>query len=72
MTSRKTPDRTARRGRQKAPTGGGPPARLNRDIQAKIGQHLREMHDDIVREGVPERFLALLSGLEAAKGREGK
>lgn len=70
MTSRKIPDRTARGGRQKKPTG--PPARLDRDIQAKIGQHLREMHDDIVREGVPERFLALLSGLEAAKGREGK
>lgn len=66
MTSGKKPDRSAKRSRQ-MPTAWGPPARLDRDIQAKIGQHLREMHDNIVREGVPDRFLTLLSGLEAVK-----
>jgi hypothetical protein len=30
------------------------------------------MHDDIVREGVPDRFLTLLAGLDTAKSPEGE
>jgi hypothetical protein len=37
---------------------------LGSDIQAKIGQHLRAMYDDVVRQGVPDRFLDLLSQLD--------
>lgn len=37
---------------------------LGSDIQAKIGQHLRAMYDDVVRQGVPDRFLDLLLQLD--------
>ncbi len=37
---------------------------LSKDIQARIGSQLRAMHDDIVREGVPDRFVDLLSRLD--------
>lgn len=44
---------------------------LGRDIQNKIGDQLRALHDDIVKEGVPDRFVELLSRLEkAASGDE--
>ena len=38
--------------------------RLNRDIQLAIGKGLRSMYDDIVQQGVPERFADLLSKLD--------
>jgi len=37
---------------------------LGNDVQAKIGQHLRAMYDDVVRQGVPDRFMDLLSRLD--------
>lgn len=43
---------------------GGSSSTLGSDIQAKIGQHLRAMYDDVVRQGVPDRFMDLLSQLD--------
>jgi hypothetical protein len=43
-----------------AKTGSG----LTREIQAKIGQQLRAMYDDVVQEGVPDRFADLLRQLD--------
>jgi hypothetical protein len=37
---------------------------LNREIQSKIGQQLRAMYDDVVDQGVPGRFVELLSRLD--------
>jgi len=37
---------------------------LNREIQAKIGQQLRAMFDEVVQEGVPDRFADLLRQLD--------
>lgn len=37
---------------------------LGDDVQAKIGQHLRAMYDDVVRQGVPDRFMDLLARLD--------
>jgi hypothetical protein len=37
---------------------------LGRDIQAKIGQQLRAMYDDVVNQGIPERFVELLKRLD--------
>lgn len=37
---------------------------LNRDIQTKIGQQLRAVYDDIVDQGVPDRFIELLRDLD--------
>ena len=40
------------------------PGGLNREIQARIGDQLRAMHDDIVNQGVPDRFVDLLARLD--------
>jgi hypothetical protein len=37
-----------------------------RDIQSRIGQQLREMYDDVVKQGVPDRFADLLRQLDEA------
>jgi hypothetical protein len=44
-----------------------PPASIDRDLQAKIGAQLRAMHDDIIQEGVPDRFRDLLARLDRDK-----
>jgi hypothetical protein len=44
------------------PARSGPA--LNRDIQTKIGQQLRAVYDDIVDQGVPDRFVDLLRDLD--------
>jgi Anti-sigma factor NepR len=38
--------------------------RLGRDVQAKIGHQLRAIYDDVVKEGVPDRFVELLKRLD--------
>ena len=48
---------------------GAPASALGGDIQAKIGQHLRAMYDDVVRQGVPNRFLDLLEQLDKPPGQ---
>ena len=37
---------------------------LGRDIQVKIGQHLRTMYDEVVKQGVPDHLTSLLQELE--------
>jgi len=37
---------------------------LNAEIQSRIGHQLRAMYDDIVRQGVPERFAELVRKLD--------
>jgi hypothetical protein len=38
---------------------------LNAEIQARIGHQLRAMYDDVVRQGVPDRFAELIRRLDA-------
>lgn len=45
------------------PKSGG----LDRQIQAKIGQQLRSMYDEVVDQGVPDRFAELLKKLDGAQ-----
>jgi len=40
------------------------PGRLGRDVQSKIGNQLRAIYDDVVKEGVPDRFVDLLKRLD--------
>jgi hypothetical protein len=40
------------------------PAKLGREVQARLGQQLRAMYDDVVSQGVPDRFTDLLNRLE--------
>ena len=41
---------------------------LNAEIQSRIGHQLRAMYDDVVRQGVPDRFADLIRKLDAAEG----
>jgi hypothetical protein len=53
---------------------GAKPAKLGRDVQARLGQQLRAMYDDVVNQGVPDRFTELLNRLDAngsTKEKEG-
>jgi hypothetical protein len=57
--------------RQKAPmelqdSQSTPVAKLGPDIKAKIGQQLRIMYGEIVNQGVPDRFVEILRGLDDA------
>jgi anti-sigma factor NepR-like protein len=37
---------------------------LGGEIRGKIGRQLRDMYDDVVSQGVPDRFVELLNRLE--------
>jgi hypothetical protein len=37
---------------------------LGGDIRGNIGRQLRDMYDDVVAQGVPDRFVELLNRLE--------
>lgn len=69
MTNEKQPPRTRKRSE---PASWSPAPGLNRDIQAKIGEQLRQMHDDVVKQGVPDRFTELLAKLDSADDGKGK
>jgi hypothetical protein len=45
--------------------GAGKPGGLNAEIQARIGHQLRAMYDDVVKQGIPDRFADLLRQLDA-------
>ena len=45
---------------------------LVREVQAKIGQQLRSMYNDVVNEGVPDRFAELLNRLGKPNDTESK
>lgn len=40
------------------------PAKLGREVQARLGQQLRAMYDDVVNQGVPDRFTDLLNRID--------
>jgi hypothetical protein len=40
------------------------PAKLGREVQARLGQQLRAMYDDVLNQGVPDRFAELLNRLD--------
>jgi len=48
-----------------------PDATLGREIQAKIGLQLRTLYNDIVSEGVPDRFSDLISQLDKKSDDKG-
>ena len=41
------------------------PAKLGREVQARLGQQLRAMYDEVVSQGVPDRFSDLLNRLDS-------
>ncbi len=42
----------------------GKPAKLGREVQARLGQQLRAMYDEVLNQGVPDRFAELIDRLE--------
>ncbi len=46
----------------------GKPGGLNAEIQSRIGHQLRAMYDDVVRQGVPDRFADLIRKLDVPPG----
>ncbi len=53
-------------------TPGKSDAKLGRDIQAKIGQQLRALYDDVVNQGVPDRFADLLNRLDKPDDKDSR
>jgi hypothetical protein len=45
------------------PTQRKPEVRLGREVQARIGQQLRALYDDVVKEGVPQNISDLVRRL---------
>lgn len=41
---------------------------LNAEIQSRIGHQLRAMYDDVVRQGIPDRFAELIRKLDVVDG----
>lgn len=41
--------------------------RLDRQIQARIGEQLRSMYDELLHQPIPDRFADLLGQLDADK-----
>ena len=39
-------------------------AKLSREVQSKLGQQLRAAYDDVINEGVPDRFASLINRLD--------
>ena len=57
-----------RPGRNKHETmSDGKVVSLGRDVQVKIGQHLRTMYDEVVKQGVPDHLSELLEKLDKAE-----
>jgi Anti-sigma factor NepR len=46
-----------------ATTAQKPEARLGREVQARIGQQLRAMYNDVVNQGVPQHLADLVRRL---------
>ncbi len=47
------------------------PAKLGRDVQARLGQQLRAMYDEVVSQGVPDRFADLLNRIDSNGSKDG-
>lgn len=62
MKDRKPPRPEATMQVRTASAKSGPS--LNREIQTKIGQQLRAIYDDVVDQGVPDRFADLLRDMD--------
>ena len=49
-----------------------PRGRLSRHVQNKLGETLHAMFDEIVKEGVPDRFSKLLEQMNGGGGVHGR
>lgn len=69
MKDRKPPPRRRSTSMNKnSPSPMQKDATLGRDVQHKIGEQLRALYDDVVSQGVPDRFADLLKRLDDPNG----
>ncbi len=47
-------------------TSGTSKSGLNAEIQSRIGHQLRAMYDDVIKQGVPDRFADLIRQLDSS------
>ena len=71
MQDRKTPQRGSSSPQESSAVPGKETAGLGRDVQAKIGEQLRALYDDVIGQGVPDRFADLLKRLDDTDGNGG-
>ncbi len=50
--------------------GGAKPPKLSREVQARLGQQLRAMYDEVVNQGVPDRFTELLNRIDGGWNKD--
>ena len=50
--------------------GSAKPAKLSREVQARLGQQLRAMYDEVVSQGVPDRFTDLLDRINGDANKD--
>ena len=50
----------------------GASGRLNRDVQTQLGNQLRQMYNEVVGQGVPDKFKDLLAKLDQPGNGESK
>ena len=46
------------------------PAKLGREVQARLGQQLRAVYDEVLNQGVPDRFAELIERLEGDANKD--
>ncbi|KMO32598.1 hypothetical protein VQ02_23045 [Methylobacterium variabile] len=51
------------------PVAGPEQPALDRNVQGRIGSHLRAMYDELMQQPIPDRFVDLLAELERSSGK---
>jgi hypothetical protein len=49
---------------------GAKHGKLSREVQARLGQQLRAMYEEVVNQGVPDRFNDLLNRINGAGSKD--
>ncbi|AWN50432.1 NepR family anti-sigma factor [Methylobacterium sp. 17Sr1-1] len=52
------------------PAAGPEQPALDRNVQGRIGSHLRAMYDELMQQPIPDRFVDLIAELERSATRE--
>ncbi len=51
------------------PVAGPEQPALDRNVQGRIGSHLRAMYDELMQQPIPDRFIDLIAELERSTGQ---
>ena len=51
------------------PAAGPEQPALDRNVQGRLGSHLRAMYDELMQQPIPDRFIDLIAELERSSGQ---